>query len=198
MTSLKRMIDMKSGTYKLTILIVLIGFAVLPGVASAQNCRSLVQEHINWVRASADNRVEMLLVSNHANNAENRTNFVSFARANMSFVAFALPAGAPPVVGDIGFLSTESDQVFSDREFYGRDRNNYPRVMPFDVTRRDRIRVGIQPNGRVDIQLLSWGNGTITFNGQCQNGIIMGLNPDGTNPQGETYLISLSKQSVRR
>jgi hypothetical protein len=189
---------MKSGTYKLSMLIVVIGFAVLPSVASAQDCRSLVQEHINWVRANADNRVEMLLVSNHANNAENRSNFVSFARANMIFAGFAVPAGGVPIVGDTGFLTAESDQVFSDREFYGRDRNNYPRVMPFDVTRRDRIRVGIQPNGRVNIILLSWGNGTITFNGQCQNGIIMGLNPEGANQQGETYLISLSKQTVRR
>ena len=189
---------MKLATFKITMLLAVIGFAVLPSVASAQNCRSLVQEHITWLRASSDNRVEMLLVSNHAYNTENRSNFVSFAKANMSFVGFALAAGTTPTGGDSGFLNAESDQVFSDREFYGRDRNNYPRTMPFDATRQDRIRVAIQLDGRVTIQLLTWGNANIAFGAQCQNGIIMGLNPEGNNPRGEIYLISLSKQSVRR
>jgi hypothetical protein len=185
---------MRFVTRTLTTLIAVTGCALLPNAAYAQSCRSLVQDHINWLRAGGNNRVEMTLASTRANNAVNRTNFVSYASGDMRAVGLAVPAGAPPP-SDPEFLTADVSQAFSDRPHY---HSRLSRVLPFDPAREDRLRVSIQPDGRVHIVLLSWGDGTITFNAQCLNGIIMGANPGGDNPRGEIYLISLSKQSARR
>ncbi|MGH7455761.1 MAG: hypothetical protein ACRENG_30680 [bacterium] len=123
------------------------GFSFLPFSAFAQDCASIIRDHLDWVRASSNKRlIAYTFVSNKI-----RDNSVS-QWSDFGHAAFM--EGYLENKGDE--LYSEDWKIFSNRSFPFSAKRDQLQAFAFD--KADRVGLLLRANGTGEIKLLSWGN----------------------------------------